>query len=303
MGVILEALAAPLAAIAALAVGAGLTMLLERAVLPIAGPGPAAPAHWRTRTAPPNADRWLLPAGPVTALAGVVLATAVLPLDDGWIVSGLDIGIFYFIVVVDFVVLGVALAGWGANTPYSVEACYRVVAQLVAYVIPLGLALVGVIMMAESMSTAAIVEAQRDGWFALYQPQGLALYLVCGLMQVYRAPFLEPFSETIGHGVLGVTGTWQAVAWRLALSGVLFVVAALGAVLFLGGWLGPVLPGALWMGLKTFALMALMLLIARLVRPRGTAWMLALVWKVLIPLGLVNVLIVGAFILMGVRPQ
>ncbi|AWN42539.1 complex I subunit 1 family protein [Methylobacterium durans] len=292
------------AVLAALIVGAGLTWVVERLFAhPGWEAGPARGAYLRGGLDLPNADRWLLPAGPVVALAGVALAMVVMPFGPGLIGRDLGIGLFYVIVVVDFVVLGLALAGWGANTPDAVEACYRIVAQLVAYVVPLGLAYVGVVMMARSLSTVAVVEAQRDLWFVVLQPLGFLLYLVTGLMQSYRAPFLEPFAGSIGGGVLGAAGGWSALLWRLALAGVLLVVAAIGAVLYLGGPSGPWLPGWAWMLAKTYALMALMLGLGRCVRPLSTAGMLALSWKVLIPAGLLNVLLVGGLILLGVGPR
>ncbi len=221
--------------------------------------GPAAPVGVRGPvTAAAGPDRWLRPAGPVMALLGVVFAAVVIPLDDGLVGRDLGIGLFYFIVVVDFVVLGLSLAGWGANTRASVEVYYRATAQLVAYVVPLGLAYIGAVMMARSLSTVAVVRAQQDLWFVVLQPLGFVLYLVTGLMQAYRAPFIEPFSASIAHGVYGSSAGWQAVLWRVALSGTLLVVAAMGAVLFLGGWQGPVLPGPAWMALKTFALLGFM---------------------------------------------
>jgi len=281
----------------ALSVGVVLTLALERVLLKSGGTAP--------ELAPPlpNADRLLFPGGPWLALLGVTLAAAVVPFGPGLIGSDLKIGVFYFIVVVDFVVLGVAVSGWGANTRKSVESYYRITAQLVAYVIPLGLALVGTIMMARSLSTVSIVEAQRGLWFVVLQPLGFALYLVTGMMQAYRAPFAEAFSPAIGAGVLGVSSGWSLWAWRAVLAGLLFVVAAMGALLFLGGWLGPVLPGPVWMLLKTSALMALMLWAGQRVKPLSTAQMLRLSWRILIPAGLVNVLLVGGLILLGAGPR
>lgn len=264
--------------------------------------GPARPVSLSHGTALPNADRWLLPAGPVMGLVGVLLGTVVLPFGPDLIGRDLGVGVFYFIVVIDFAVLGVALTGWGANTPDAVESCYRIAAQLVAYVVPLGLAYVGAIMMARSLSTVRIVEAQSGLWFIVLQPLGFALYIVTGLMQSYRHPFLEPFADRIGGGMLSAVGGWMALLWRIALSGVLFLVAGMGAVLFLGGWSGPWLPPPAWMALKTYALMALMLWLGRLVRPLSTAEMLALSWRVLIPVGLVNVLVVGILILLHIGP-
>lgn len=285
----------------AMLVAAWLTAALENALVRDE-PGPERRIEPGTSALLPNRDRWLYPAGPVIALAGVFLGAIIIPFGPALIGQDLEIGVFYFIVVLDFVVLGVALTGWGANTPDAVEACYRIVAQLVAYVVPLGLALVGAVMMAKSLSTVRIVEAQSGLWFIVLQPLGFALYLVTGLMQCYRAPFMEPFAQPIDGGILSVAGGWSGWLWRAALSGLLFLVAAMGATLFLGGWSGPWLPTPLWMLLKTFALMALMIVLGRMVRPLSTAQMLALSWKVLIPAGLVNVLIVGALILLHIGP-
>jgi NADH-quinone oxidoreductase subunit H len=239
---------------------------------------------------------------PIIALFGVVWATVCLPWGPALIPADVNIGLFYFIVVVDFVVLAIALGGWGANTPGSIEACYRIVAQLAAYVVPLGLAIIGPIMMARSLSTVHIVDAQRNAhlWYIAPQLPGFVLYLITGLMQVYRAPFLEPFAAGIGQGVHDVYGGGLGLVWRLALAGLLFVVAAMGAVLFLGGYAGPWLPGWLWMLVKTLAVMALMLWLGLRVRLLGSADMLALAWKILIPAGLANVLLVGILILFGV---
>ena len=277
-------------------------MGLERLMRLRAELGPAAAPRVREDVKLLNADRWLYPAGTVSALLGVLLALVVIPFGPGLIAEDLGIGAFYFIVVLDFVVLGVALTGWGANTRDAVDTYYRITAQLVAYVVPLGLAYVGAIMMAESLSMLTIVERQTDLWFVALQPIGFALYLITGLMQAYRAPFMEPFSEHLGNGVLGVVGGWQALVWRFVLAGLLFAVAAMGSVLYLGGWLGPWLPAPVWMLFKTFALMALMLGLGRLVKPLSTAQMLKLSWRVLIPVGLANVLVVGALILLGVGP-
>ncbi len=248
-------------------------------------------------------ERWVGPPerGPALPVS-LSCGTVVLPFGPDLVARDLGIGVFYFIVVIDFVVLGVALTGWGANTPGAVESCYRIVAQLVAYVVPLGLAYVGAIMMAHSLSTTRIVEAQSGLWFIVLQPIGFALYVVSGLMQSYRHPFLEPFADGIGGGILSVVGGWSALLWRIALAGVLFLVAAMGAVLFLGGWSGPWLPPPVWMAVKTYALMALMLWLGRLARPLSTAEMLALSWRVLIPVGLANVLVVGILILLHVGP-
>lgn len=287
--------------LAVLGINAGLTRLLEPHLHPKAvEAGPTAPFSMKTDLQLPHPDRWMYPAGPVLALFGVALGVVVVPFGPDLIGKDLGIGVFYFIVVVDFVVLGLSLGGWGANTRKAVDVYYRAVAQLVAYVVPLGLAYIGAIMMAQSLSAVRIVEAQKGLWFILVQPIGFALYIVTGLMQSYRAPFLEPFSGAIDHGVAGVFGGWKGLFWRLAMSGLLFIVAAMGAVLYLGGWLGPWLPDWLWMLIKTYGLMIFMVWIGRRIKPLSVHAMLALSWKILTPVGLVNVLVVGGLILLGV---
>lgn len=287
--------------VAALAAGALATAWLERRLLGRDEPGPAAPVSKRPLDVV-RRDPWLYPVAPAVALVGVCWAMVVVPFSRRAIGADLRIGAFYYVVVLDFAALAIALGGWGADTRAGVEAAYRAIAQLVAYVVPLGLAVIGPVMMARSLSTVSIVAAQeRAGlWYVVPQPLGFALYLVTALAQTYRAPFLEPFADAVGRGVLGVYGGWSGVLWRLALSGLLFVASAMGAVLYLAGPSGPWLPGPIWMVLKTSAVTVLLLWIGRRLRARSTAELLVLSWKVLIPVGLVNVLVVGAEILLGV---
>lgn len=293
-----------LGAMGALALATVLTWLLEPRLLSgAAEKGAAAPVGVRDeKHMAQNPDTWMYSAGPVVAVLGVVFAVVVIPWGERLVPRDLGIGVFYFIVVLDFVVLGLALGGWGANVRDSVDVYYRGVAQLVAYVVPLGLAYIGAIMMAGSLSTQRIVEAQAGMWFVVLQPIGFVLYLVTGLMQAYRPPFLEPFSAFIGGGVLGSSSGGQAIGWRIAMSATLFLVAAMGAVLYLGGWRGPVLPGPIWMLIKTYGLMALMVWGGARFRLLTAGRMLELSWKILTPVGLANVLVVGALILLGVGP-
>lgn len=264
--------------------------------------GPVGVLRYDSEPVLPRTDPWMYGAAPFVALLAVCWGMVVVPFGPALVGGNLNIGLFYFIVVVDLLVVAIAMGGWGANTPGAVEGCYRVVAQLIAYVVPLGLAILGPVMMARSLATVDIVEAQQRAGFPylIAQPLGFGLYIVTGLMQVYRAPFLEPFAARIDGGILAVYGGWRAFLWRLALSGVLFLVAAIGSVLFLAGHAAPFAQGPAAMIVKVFLLMVLMLWVGRRIPLLGTADMLALSWKLLIPAGLLNVLLVGALILLGV---
>jgi len=168
--------------------------------------------------------------------------------------------------------------------------------------VPLGLAYVGVIMMARSLSMVTIVEAQRGLWFVVLQPIGFLLYLVTGLMQSYRAPFSSrsrPRSAAVrlarraaGRTPVANRARRRALHRRRGRSGSLSRRREWSLV-----------AGLAWMLIKTYALMVLMLGLGRCVRPLATAEMLALSWKILIPLGLLNVLLVGGLILLGVGPR
>ncbi len=297
MGVILPAVGV----VIVMVLGAFAAHWLERGLLGSrAEAGAAFPVRIRPDAVIEQADRWMYPAGPVSALFAIAAGLAVIPFSRELVAVDLGIGVFYFIVVIDFTVLGLSMGGWGANTPFGTEVYYRAVAQLVAYVIPLGLAYIGAIMMAGSLSTVRIVEAQSGIWFIVVQPIGFVLYVITAQMQAFRAPFLEPFSSKIDYGVLRLYGGWKAWAWRVSLSGLLFAVSAMGAVLFLGGWHGPWLPGPVWMLIKTFAMMVLLVGLGARFRPLTTDEMLQLSWKILTPVGLANVLIVGGLILLGV---
>ncbi len=279
--------------------GTLITVIIEPRLNIIGEKGPSA-GFSKNSLYPAHPDTWLYNAAPVVALVSMAAAAVVIPIDKYLIGADIGIGLFYFIVVVDYMVLAVALGGWGSNVAESLESCYRIVAQLVAYVVPLGLAVIGPIMMAKSMSTQNIISSQSSLWYIVSQPFGFALYIVTGLMQVYRAPFLEPFSKRLNNGIISTYGGWRGRLWSISLAGIFFVVAAMGAVLFLGGWSGPVLPGFIWMFIKTFSLMIFMKWAGQKLKLLSTAQMLELSWKVLIPVGLLNVLIVGGLILLGV---
>jgi len=248
-------------------------------------------------------DTWMFYAGPIIAIVGLLLASLVIPFAKN-VGSDMTVGLFYFIVVMDFIVMGIAMAGWGANTKRSVEASYRAVAQLLSYVIPLGLSLVGVVMMASSLSTQMIVKAQSDTWFIFYQPLGFALYLAAGLMLSYRNPFAEPFSKNIDGGISSSYTGWLKIVIECMLSGILFIIAAFGTALFLGGWQGPSLvPGIVWFVGKTMFIMIILHLLSRKIPRLSVSQMLGISWKLFIPLGLINVLATGVLILLGVTPK
>ena len=245
----------------------------------------------RTLTKP---DRLLRASGSVLAAGAVVLAFAVVPLAPATIALDLHLGLFYFIVVLGPLMVGFMNAGWGVNGKLDVIATGRAAAHIVAYEVTFGFAVLGGPMMAQTLSTVGIVEAQRNVWFAVLQPGSFALYAVSALFIAFRYPFDLPFG---GPEIAGGVGREYGGIERAIIAGVrhalLGAVAAIGVVVFLGGWLGPVLPGPVWFVVKTLLVMsafsALPLLLPRLRLDQ----MLALAWKGLLPASLANIILVG----------
>lgn len=250
---------------------------------------------------PAHPDRALFHSAPVLAVVTVALAAWVVPL--GPRPSGdTPVGLFYFVVLLGPFVVALANAGWGANSKYGLMASMRAASHLVAYEVVLGFAILGPVMAAESLSVVRIVEAQANLWFVVWQPLGLALYLVSVLFAVYRHPFDTPTAPDLAGGVLSEYGGASLLLFRAALAALLFVAAAAGAAIYLGGWHGPpgwghLLPGPVWMLLKTYALAALILWAGRRSPRFGHDQMLRFSWKVVLPVAFVNLAATGILIL------
>lgn len=232
-----------------------------------------------------------------------MLAAWVVPFGAGRVGGDPAVGLFFFLALLAPVVVALANAGWSANGKFGVVASIRAAAHIVAYEVVLGFAILGPAMAAESLSIVRIVESQQELWNVVWQPLGIALYLVSVMMAAYRAPFDTPFagSELTG-GVLGEYGGARLLVFRAALAALLFIVAAVGAAVYLGGWHGPpgigrFLPGPVWMLLKSYALVAVILWVGRLVPRVGHEQMLAFAWKVVLPVSFVNLTLVGVLML------
>lgn len=239
-------------------------------------------------------DRLLWRSGPILAAASVLLAWAVIPLGPGIVPIDLGLGLFYFIVILGPLMVGFMNAGWGVNGKLDVVATGRAAAHIVAYEVTFGFAVLGAPMMAETLSTVGVVEAQQRVWFVVLQPGSFAIYIVSALFIAYRHPFDLPFG---GPEIAGGIGREYGGIERAIVAGarhaLLAATAAIGVVMFLGGWLGPVFPAPLWFALKTALLMAAFTALPLLLPRLRLDQMLAVAWKVLLPFSLVNIIVVG----------
>ncbi len=255
---------------------------------------------------PTNANRFLFFVAPILTLAPALAAWAVVPFDDGMVLADINAGLLYILALTSVGVYGVIIAGWASNSKYALLGALRSAAQIVAYEIAMGFALVGVLMTAGSLNLGDIVTAQTGnwttGWF-LWPLIGLFLvYFISGVAETNRAPF--DVAEGESEIVAGFHVEYSGMAFALFFLGEyanMILISALTAVLFMGGWLSPFTPawgdiayigwflgdGIHWFILKTaFFLFCFLWFRATFPRYRYDQIM-RLGWKVLIPVTIV----------------
>ena len=237
---------------------------------------------------------WL---APVVAFFPVLMIFAVVPFQDGALLADLNVGILYVVAISSISTVGIFMAGWGSSNKYSLLGAMRNVAAVVSYEIPVLLSLVGVVLIAGSLSLNQIVLAQ-DIPFILLQPLGFLLFFIGGCAEINRSPFdlLEADSEIVAGFHTEYSGMKFAMFY-LAEYAEALVISAIIATLFLGGWRGPLLPPWLWFVIKVIAVFFVMVW-TRTTLPRVRIdQLMALAWKFLFPLALINLIITAIQVL------
>ncbi|MDO8568637.1 MAG: NADH-quinone oxidoreductase subunit NuoH [Dehalococcoidales bacterium] len=238
---------------------------------------------------------------PIVAFVPALMVFAVVPFADGALLADLNVGILYVVAVSSISALGVFMAGWGSANKYAMLGAMRSVAAVVSYEIPVVLSITGVVMIAGSMSLNDIVRAQTIP-FILLQPLGFILFFIGGCAEINRSPFdlLEADSELTAGFHTEYSGMKFAMFYLVEYAEALAVSAVI-TTLFLGGWRGPLLPPWLWFLGKVVAVFFLMVW-TRATMPRVRIdQLMALAWKFLFPLALINLMITAIQVL--VWPQ
>jgi NADH-quinone oxidoreductase subunit H len=237
---------------------------------------------------------WL---APVVAVVPVLMIFAVVPFQGGALLADLNIGILYIVAISSVTTVGVFMAGWASNNKYSLLGAMRQVAAVVSYEIPVVLSLVGVILLAGSLSLQQIVLAQ-DIPFILLQPLGFLLFFIGALAEINRSPFdlMEADSEIVAGFHIEYSGMKFALFY-LVEYGEALAVSAIVTTLFLGGWRGPLLPPWLWFLVKVGIVFFVIVWIRTTVPRVRIDQLMALAWKFLFPLALLNLLITAVEIL------
>jgi NADH-quinone oxidoreductase subunit H len=253
---------------------------------------------------PSGANKFLFVLAPVMAIMPALAAWAVIPFDAGVVLADINAGLLYVLAITSMGVYGVIIAGWASNSKYAFLGSLRSAAQIVAYEIAMGFALVCVLMMSGSLNLSVIVEAQHGRWgllswnFVPLFPMFL-VYLISGIAETNRAPFdvAEGESEIVAGFHVEYSGMAFAIFF-LAEYANMILVSTLCSVMFLGGWLSPLpfLPdGFPWL-LAKVAFVLFLFLWFRATFPRYRYdQIMRLGWKVFIPITLVWLVLIGAW--------
>lgn len=260
---------------------------------------------------PAGADAVVYLAAPLISVVAALFVYAVIPIgppvrlfgrEVTLYIANVNIGILLVLAASSIGVYGVILGGWSSDSKYSLIGGLRSSAQVLSYELSLGLAVLGVIMAAGSLSLVDIVDAQGRGWFIARQPLAFVLFLIAAFAETNRAPFDLPESEQeLTGGFQTEYGGFKFAMFYVGEYVGVITMGALVTTLFLGGWRGPFLPPVLWFLIKVFVVVCFFIWVrATLPRVRYDHLM-ALGWKILIPAGLLNVAATACLIVWGAR--
>ncbi len=260
---------------------------------------------------PTGANRLLFIVAPLLTMTLAMIAWAVIPVNDGWAIANINVGILYLFAVSSLGVYGIVIAGWASNSKYAFLGALRSAAQMVSYEVSMGLVIVSVLLCAGSLNLTAIVHAQERIWFFIPLFPMFIVFFISILAETNRAPFDLPEGESEIVG--GFHVEYGAMTFGLFFLGEyanMILMSGMTAILFLGGWLSPLpfapftwIPGPIWFIAK-ICLVLFMFVWVRATFPRFRYdQLMRLGWKVFLPLSLAwLVLTAGVLLGMGWLP-
>lgn len=251
---------------------------------------------------PAGADRFVFFLAPMITFSLAVVAWAVIPFNDGWVLSDINVAILYVLAISSLQVYGIIMGGWASNSKYPFLGSLRSAAQMISYEVSIGLIIVGVILSTGSMNFGDIVRAQ-DGslglfnWYWVAHFPMLFLFFISALAETNRPPFDLPEAES--ELVAGYQVEYSSTPFLLFMIGELMSVVlmcALVSLLFLGGWLSPIpgLPdGVFWMVIKMVFVFFIFAMVKAITPRYRYDQLMRLGWKVFLPMSLAWVVLVA----------
>ncbi|NMB69174.1 MAG: NADH-quinone oxidoreductase subunit NuoH [Chloroflexi bacterium] len=265
---------------------------------------------------PAGADKLMFVLAPVITVIPALIITGVIPWgtsvnlfgrEIALSIANVNIGVLYIMAVTSISVYGITLAGWSSNNKYAMFGGLRSTAQMISYELALGLSLVGPILLAGSMNVMDIVKAQKTLPFVLLQPAGFIVYFMASLAEINRAPFDMPEAEQeLTAGYHTEYSSMKFALFFMAEYIKMIAVGMIGSTMFLGGFQGPFVDQLPWLGpiyllIKVFIWLFVDIWIrATLPRIRYDKLM-ALGWKVMYPIALLNVFVTGILVVLTTK--
>jgi NADH-quinone oxidoreductase subunit H len=234
---------------------------------------------------------------PFISYIAVLLCFAVVPFSGTTYITDMPAGVLYLMAVSSAGVYGVLLGGWSSNNKYSSLGAYRSAAQMISYEIPLALSLAGILILSGSFSLVDIVNGQQGMWYIIKQPLGLIIYFICISAETNRTPF--DFMECENELVAGYQTEYSSMKFGMfymAEYAHIFLASCLVTIFYLGGWHGPILPAYIWFLMKVLVVVFLFIWIRATFPRLRYDQLMALSWKVLLPIAFLNLIITASLI-------
>lgn len=255
---------------------------------------------------PKNADKWVFISAPVVVFAATMMNYAVVPFGEKLtVLKEFNVGLLYVMAVGAYTTISILMAGWGSNNKYSLLGGIRSAAQAISYEIPMGLALLGVVIITGTLNIDEIIRNQEGWkWYIFFQPLAFLIFIIGAVAETNRPPFDLPEAES--ELVAGFHTEYSGMRFAmffLAEFANMFVSSAIGAAVFLGGWMPPLpilgfIPTPIWFLVKTYILVLLFMWF-RWTFPRiRVDQLMEFGWKVLTPVALLNIVITALAVLL-----
>src|SRR6195256_4242039 len=256
---------------------------------------------------PSGANKGVFLLAPLVSCVLALAAWAVIPMDLGWVISDINVGVLYIFAISSLSIYGIIMAGWSSNSKYPFLAALRSAAQMVSYEVSIGFVIITVLLCVGSLNLTDVVKAQ-DGngglfnWFWLPLFPMFVIFFVSALAETNRPPFdlVEAESELVA-GFMVEYGSTPYMLFMLGEYVAIATMCAMCTILFLGGWLSPIpfrpftlVPGVIWFTLKAFFVFFMFALVKAFVPRYRYDQLMRIGWKVFLPISLAMVAIVAA---------
>src|SRR6476659_4406076 len=266
---------------------------------------------------PSGANKGVFLLAPLVSCVLALAAWAVIPMDLGWVISDINVGVLYIFAISSLSIYGIIMAGWSSNSKYPFLAALRSAAQMVSYEVSIGFVIITVLICVGSLNLSAIVEAQDSnwglfGWYWLPLLPMFVIFFVSSLAETNRPPFdlIEAESELVA-GFMTEYGSTPYMMFMLGEYVAIATMCAMATILFLGGWLSPIpfapftwVPGVIWFVLKVLFMFFLFAMAKAIVPRYRYDQLMRLGWKVFLPISIAMVVIVAAVLqFAGLAPK